>query len=56
MKTTITVMMSETEKEKLFRILEELHLTIDEIVEQFLQWVVNSPEEAEKWLKSKMEV
>ena len=56
MKTTIAVMMTEAEKEQLFITLEKLHLTVDEAVEQFLQWVVDSQEEAEKWLKSKMEV
>lgn len=56
MKTTITVLMTETEKELLLRALEKLYLTVDEAVEQFLQWVVDSPKEAEKWLKSKMEV
>lgn len=56
MKTTITVLMTETEKELLLRALEKLYLTVDEAVEQLLQWVVDSPKEAEKWLKSKMEV
>lgn len=56
MKTTITVLMTETEKELFLRALEKLYLTVDEAVEQFLQWVVDSPKEAEKWLKSKMEV
>ncbi len=56
MKTTITVMLSEPEKERLLQILQNLDLTVDEAVEQFMQWVVDSPEEAEKWLKQKMEV
>lgn len=56
MKTTITVMLSESEKEMLLQTLQNLNLTVDEAVEQFMQWVVDSPEEAEKWLKQKMEV
>lgn len=56
MKTTITVMLSEPEKERLLQILQNLDLTVDEAVEQFMQWIVDSPTEAEKWLKQKMEV
>lgn len=56
MKTTIAVMLSEPEKERLLQILQNLNLTVDEAAEQFMQWIVDSPTEAEKWLKQKMEV
>lgn len=44
-------MMSEIEKELLLQTLENLNLTVDETAERFMQWIVDSPEEAEKWLK-----
>lgn len=55
MKTTIAITMTETEKEQLFKVLDDMKLTPDELFEQFFQWIVDCPNEVEKWLKSQME-
>ncbi|HPY83631.1 MAG TPA: hypothetical protein PLS20_01140 [Ruminococcus flavefaciens] len=55
MKTTIAITMTESEKEQLFKVLDNMHLTVDEVIEQFFQWIIDNPIEAEKWLKSQLE-
>ena len=55
MKTTIAITMTESEKERLFTALDKMKLSVDEVMEQFFQWIVDCPSEAEKWLKSQME-
>lgn len=54
MKTTIAITMTETEKEQLLKLLDNMKLTPDELIEQFFQWVIDNPKEAEKWLKSSL--
>lgn len=55
MLTTITIEMSSEDKEKLIKILEDIHFTIDEAVEMFLRWVIDDPDEAAEWFKKQME-
>ena len=50
MKTTITVEITQEEKEQLFQILNSLHVTVDQVTEQFLQWCIDYPDKAALWL------
>jgi antitoxin component of RelBE/YafQ-DinJ toxin-antitoxin module len=43
--------MSEEEKDKLFDILNRLGLTVDQVTDMFLRWVIENPDEAGRWLK-----
>ena len=51
MKTTITVEITPEEKEQLFQILNSLHVTVDQVTEQFLKWCVDYPDKAALWLR-----
>ena len=51
MKTTITVEITQEEKEQLFQILNSLHVTVDQVTEQFLKWCVDYPDKAALWLR-----
>jgi len=48
---TIIIDMSEEEKDKLFDILNRLGLTVDQVTDMFLRWVIENPDEAGRWLK-----
>lgn len=52
MKTTITVEITPEEKEQLFQILNSLHVTVDQVTEQFLKWCIEYPDKAALWLKN----
>ena len=49
---TIIIEMSEEEKDKLFNILNHLGLTVDQVTDMFLRWVIDNPDEARRWLKN----
>ena len=49
---TIIIEMPEEEKDKLFDILNRLGLTVDQVTDIFLRWVIDNPDEAGRWLKS----
>lgn len=49
---TIIINMSEEEKDKLFDILNRLGLTVDQVTDMFLRWVIDHPDEAGRWLKN----
>ena len=51
MKTTITVEITPEEKEQLFQILNSLHVTVDQVTEQFLKCGVDYPDKAALWLR-----
>ena len=51
MKTTITVEITPEEKEQLFQILNSLHVTVDQVTEQFLKWCIEYPDKAALWLR-----
>ena len=51
MKTTITVEITQEEKEQLFQILNSLHVTVDQVTEQFLKWCIDYPDKAALWLR-----
>ena len=51
MKTTITVEITQEEKEQLFQILNSLHVTVDQVTEQFLKWCIDNPDKAALWLR-----
>lgn len=50
-KTTITVEITQEEKEQLFQILNSLNVTVDQVTEQFLKWCVDYPDKAALWLR-----
>ena len=52
MKTTITVEITPEEKEQLFQILNSLHVTVDQVTEQFLKWCIEYPDKAAMWLRN----
>ena len=49
---TIIIEMPEEEKDKLFDILNRLGLTVDQVTDMFLRWVIDNPDEAGRWLKN----
>lgn len=52
MKITITVEIPQEEKEQLFQILNSLHVTVDQVTEQFLKWCIDYPDRAALWLRN----
>ena len=48
---TIIIEMPEEEKDKLFAVLKRLGLTVDQVTDMFLRWVIDNPDEAGRWLK-----
>ena len=51
MKTTITVEITQEEKEQLFFFFFSLHVTVDQVTEQFLKWCIEYPDKAALWLR-----
>lgn len=49
---TIIIEMPEEEKDKLFDILNRLGLTVNQVTDVFLRWVIDNPDEAGRWLKN----
>lgn len=55
MKAKMKVEMPLEDKEQLLKILDSLHLSVDEVVEQFLRWIVDYPDETVLWLRGRTE-
>ena len=49
---TIIIEMPEEEKDKLFAILNRLGLTVDQVTDMFFRWIIDNPDESERWLKN----
>ena len=47
---TISITMSQEEKDKLFEILEENNMTVDEAVDGFLLWLIRDTKAALAWI------
>lgn len=47
---TISITMPQEEKDKLFKILEENNMTVDEAVDGFLRWLIRDTKAALAWI------